>query len=438
VHATSAAARQRRLRLKAAPACQENAMASQHSGPAVELAPGRRAFLHTTASLSAALVLPGGARAADTWCATWGAAPAGPPPAATTLAFGNQTLRLIAHASIGGARVRVRLSNEMGSTPLRIDGAAVGLRSGGAGIVAGSHRTLTFGGLAGVTLGAGSALFSDPVNLNVAAQADLAVSIWLAGSTRATTIHDLASQTNYVSGSGNYAGATALPVARTIASWPFLTEIDVAAAAPALVAFGDSLTDGARASANTNRRWPDALARRLLLANRSIGVVNRGIAANSLLTDYPNALLAGRAGLVRYERDVLATSGVRWVIVLLGTNDILYSNGSNPVPLDRLTAGWLQLVARAHARGVRAIGATLPPFEGNSYFTTARNNVRQRANDWIRTPGNFDAAVDFDAVLRDPARPTRLKPALDSGDHLHPNDAGYAAMAAAVPLTLFG
>jgi lysophospholipase L1-like esterase len=206
----------------------------------------------------------------------------------------------------------------------------------------------------------------------------------------------------------------------------------------ALVTLGDSLTDGIRSTAGANRRWPDALARRLLAAGRPVGVVNRGIAGNSLLTTYPDALLAGRAALERFDRDVLAASGVRWAAILIGTNDILYSNGTNPVPLDRLTNGWLQLIGRAHARGVRAYGATLPPFEGHAYFTAARNNVRQRANDWIRTPGNFDATLDFDAVLRDPARPTRLNPSFDGGDHLHPADAGYAAMAAAVPLTLFG
>jgi lysophospholipase L1-like esterase len=416
----------------------ENAMPAQ---------PGRRRFLVSAGTLGAAALTPlapvraaepasaAAAAAAESWCATWGAAPAGPPPSATTLALANQTLRLIVHASVGGSRVRVRLSNEMGSTPLRIDGAHIGLRAGGASLVAGSGRNLSFGGQAGATIAAGAPLVSDPVNLTVPAQADLAISLYLANA-RATTTHDLALQTGYVSNSGNWLGATALPVARSIAAWPFLSGVDISGTGPALVAFGDSLTDGARSSANLNRRWPDYLARRLLQANRPVGIVNRGIAANSLLTTYSNALLAGRAGLERFERDALATSGLRWVVVLIGTNDILYSNGTNPVPLDRLTNGWLQLIARAHARGVRVYGATLPPFEGNSYFTAARNKVRQRANDWIRTPGNFDATIDFDAVLRDPARATRLKPALDSGDHLHPNDTGYQAMAAAVPLAL--
>lgn len=405
--------------------------------------PSRRTFLHALPALAGCLTLP--AIGADTWCATWGTAPAGPPPSASLQTFSNQTLRLIVRTSIPGNRVRVRLSNEMGSTPLRIGAAHIGIRSSGASLVAGSGRDLAFGGSPGATVAPGDPLLSDPVDFAVPAQADLAVSLWLPGSTPATTIHDLALQTNYVSVTGNYAGANALPVQRTLGSWPFLAEVDVTGAAgtpSAIVALGDSLTDGVRSTSNANRRWTDYLARRLrteaVPGSPPVAVVNRGISANSLLTDYPSALLSGRDALERFDRDVLATAGARWLFVLIGINDILYSGASSPIPADTLQAGWLQLIARARTRGLQVIGATLLPFEGHPYFTTARDAVRQRANAWIRTAGAWDAVVDFDAALRDPGRPTRLLPAYDGGDHLHPNDAGYEAMARAIPLGWFG
>ena len=405
--------------------------------------PSRRTFLHTLPALAGCLTLP--ARGADTWCATWGTAPAGPPPSSSTQTFSNQTLRLIVRTSIPGNRVRVRLSNEMGSAPLRIGAAHIGIRSSGANLVAGSGRDLTFGGSPGATVAPGDPLISDPVDIAVPALADLAISLWLPASTQATTIHDLALQTNYVSVAGNYAGANALPVQRTLGSWPFLAEVDVASSAgtpSAIVAIGDSLTDGVRSTTNANRRWTDYLARRLRTAalpgSPPVAVVNRGISANSLLTDYPTALLSGRDVLERFDRDVLATAGARWLVVLSGINDIIYSSGSNPIPAETLQAGWLQLIARARMRGMHVIGATLLPYEGHAYFTTARDAVRQRANTWIRTSGAWDAVADFDAVLRDPGRPARLLPAYDGGDHLHPNDLGYEAMAKSVPLGWFG
>ncbi len=411
--------------------------------------PRRRAFLHHGAVLLGALGSGafGTSRAAppptrDTWCATWGAAPAGPPPEATTLGFSDQTLRLVVRASIGGSRVRVRLSNEMGSTPLRIGAAGIGVRAAGASLVPGSGHELTFAGRPGITIPAGSPAVSDPVDLVFPAQADLAISLYLPGTVPGTTTHDLALQTGYVSSTGNHVTTPSLPVARSIASWPFLGEVDVAGAGGSIVAFGDSITDGARSTGNANRRWPDHLARRLLaesLPGMAVpGVVNRGISGNSLLNDYANAWLAGHDGLERFDRDVLATAGVRWLVVLIGINDICYSPSSNPIPPDDITGGYAQLIARARARGVDAIGATLPPFEGHVYYTAARESVRQRVNAWTRTSGAWDAIIDFERALRDPSQPGRLLPAYDSGDHLHPSDAGYAAMAQAVPLGLFG
>jgi lysophospholipase L1-like esterase len=256
---------------------------------------------------------------------------------------------------------------------------------------------------------------------------------------QASTLHNMAQQASYVSAAGNYAATPSLPVQQTISCWPFLAEVDVlpAAAARAVVTLGDSITDGARSSGNVNRRWPDWLARRLQQESRPVAVVNRGISGNCLLTDYANALISGHDCLERFDRDVLATTGAGWLFALIGINDIVYSPSANTIAADELIAGYLQLIARARLRGLRAIGATLTPFEGQAYYTPARENARQRTNDWIRAGGAWDGVVDFDQVLRDPAQPARLNPAYDSGDHLHPNDAGYQAMALAIPLSLF-
>jgi lysophospholipase L1-like esterase len=417
------------------------------------LSPPRRGFLRAGSAIAAGLAIPAVAlpaqvlaQTAERWTATWGAAPAGPPPAASTMNLSNQTLRLIVHASAGGSRVRIRISNEMGSTALNIGAARIALRAANALTVAGTDRQLNFGGRTAAAIPAGAALLSDPVDFNVPPFADLAVSLYLPGPSRATTIHNAALQTSYVSATGNYSATPSLPIQRRIASWPFLTEVDVSgaysglSAASAVVALGDSLTDGQASTENANRRWPDALARRLQLelgVAGNIGVVNRGISGNSLLTEYPTAPLAGRRALERFDRDVLATSGARWLFVLIGTNDIILAPVSRPVPVDNLVAGHLQLATRARARGLGVIGATLPPFEGLSYYNPTREGVRKRFNDWIRGAGADDAVVGVDHVQRDPARPSRLRGAYDSGDHLHPNDAGYQAMARAVPLGLF-
>lgn len=366
------------------------------------------------------------------WSATWGAAPAGPPPAARLLGLSDQTLRLIVHNSIGGSRVRIRLSNEMGSAPLRIGAARIGVRASGVVVVAGTDRALLFNGLPGVTIPAGGRVDSDAATLDVAALSDLAVSLFLPGASGASTIHESAFQTGYISTPGDFSSSPTFPVKATIGSWPFLTGVIVDHAAPVLVAFGDSITDGLKSTPNANRRWPDYLARRLqaLGPPGRVGIVNRGISANQLLTTEPTGLLAGRAGLERFERDVLATPGVRAVVVLIGINDISYHSASTA----SLAAGYRQVVAQGRARGIKVYGATLLPFESSPYYTAAREALRQTTNQWIRTSGAFDGIIDFDAILRDPARVAHLLPEYDSGDHLHPNDLGYQRMADSVPL----
>jgi len=372
----------------------------------------------------------------ERWSACWGCAPAGPPPSASLLTFTNQTLRLIVRTSLGGNRIRIRLSNEMGDTALRLTGAHVGLRAGGAVVTAGTSRQLTFGGRTAVTIPAGAPVVSDPVSLPVAPLTDLAISLYFPGTVQASTIHNAAYQASYASTTGDFGAQASLPVQRAFASWPFLTEVDVDRAAPVLVAVGDSVTDGVGSTSNGNRRWPDFLARRiqLELGSNRIGVVNRGISANRMLADTPTALLAGKDLLERFDRDVLSTAGVGGLAVLIGINDIVYSPSSAPIPVDDLIAGYLQLVARAHLHGIPVLGATLPPFLGFVYYTPAREAVRQAANAWMRSALPFDLLADVDLALRDPNDPQRLRAAYDSGDRLHPNDVGYEALAAAVPL----
>jgi lysophospholipase L1-like esterase len=385
---------------------------------------------------------------ADNWVGTWGSAPAGPPLDSATQVFNNQTLRLIVHSSIGGNRVRIRLSNEMGGTALRIGGAHVALRAAGGGtgagadIIAASDRALSFSGGAGIVMPPGAAVLSDPVDLAVPALSDLAVSLYLPGEARAGTIHGTALQTNYVSLAGNFVGAATFPTDRTITQWPFLTEVDVSSNGAAIVTLGNSITDGTRSTVDSNNRWPDWLAQRLQISrdtgiNSRLGVVNRGISGNRLLSNPPPGSLAGRNTQERFDRDVLATAGARYLTVLIGINDIGNSTLDAPVTAADLIAGYRQLIARAHAKGIYIYGGTLTPFQGAGYYSPDKDVVRQAVNNWIRGSDEFDAVIDFDRVLRDPANPLQFNPAFDSGDHLHPNDLGYQAMANAVPLELF-
>ncbi|MEN3274286.1 MAG: hypothetical protein V7631_76 [Massilia sp.] len=408
----------------------------------------RRGMLLASAALAVALALPGQSVEAqnwsiERWTGTWGTAPAGPPAPANVQTFTDQTLRLIVHTSIGGNRVRIRVSNEFGTTPLRIGAARIGVRATGSEVAPGTDRVLTFSGNTSITIPAGAPVLSDPVELNVPTLGDLAVSLYLPGTVQATTIHNTALQTNYVSLPGDFTAAAALPVQRTITNWPFLTEVDVESVGPTIVALGDSITDGTRSTVDTNNRWPDWLARRLqtvrdpvLGLNARLGVVNRGISGNRLLSDSPNPL-AGRSILERFDRDVLATAGVRYLTLMIGINDIGNSPNENPIPAEELIAGYRQVIARAHAKGIAVFGATLTPFEGAGYYSPQKELVRQAVNNWIRSSDEFDGVIDFDLATRDPAHPSRFLPAYDSGDHLHPSDLGYQAMGNAVPLTLF-
>ena len=369
-----------------------------------------------------------------------------PVSGASPLHFKDQTLRQIAHISVGGGRVRVVVANSLGTLPLHIGAASLALRDKGAAIQPASKRALTFGGLAAPTIPAGAILVSDPVDLAVPNSADLVVDLYIPDDTATwkspLTVHSASWQVNYVSGPGNHVGETTLPVAATTAyrrgdglasaSSFFLGRIEVTANAGVVVAFGDSITDGTQSGLDANRRWPDLLAARLVAAGNRLSVVNGAIGGGRVLEDGvgPNAL-------ARFDRDVLALPGVRYVTVLEGINDI-GGGGSNASPsVADLIAGHRQLIDRAHAHGLRIIGATLTPFEGAAYFTPAGEAKRQALNAWIRKSGAYDAVMDFDAAVRDPARPSRSRPEFDSGDHLHPSPAGYQAIANSINVGLF-
>ena len=362
--------------------------------------------------------------------------------------FHDQTLRLIVYSHFPGTRVRIRLSNTFGTTPLTIGQADVALQRAGATIVPGSDRRLTFAGHRSVTIPVGAEVSSDPVALAVGAEQNLAVSLFVPGTSGPTTWHAVGAQTNYASTPGNHAADTAGAAFTTqVTSWFWVDGVDVLAPASdrAVVTLGDSITDGVGSTVNANDRWPDFLARRLLAApaTHHVSVLDEGISGNRVLH---NAPCCGVSALARLHRDVLAQDGVRWVILLEGINDIGFSGLTGPetaphtnVSAAQIIAGYQQIIAEVHAKGLKIYGATLTPFKGTifpGYYTAAGEQKREAVNRWIRTSGAFDAVIDFDQAIRDPSDPLRILPRYDSGDHLHPNDAGYAAMADAIDLTL--
>lgn len=355
----------------------------------------------------------------------------------------DQTLRQIVRTSIGGDRARVVFSNEFGTAPLTIGGAHIGLRGKGAAIVTASSRPLLFAGQRTATIPAGAALVSDEVDLTVPTDADLAIDLYFPGTTEGAsspiTWHQRAYQTNYVSRSGNHVGAEELPVDTTTPIWHWLTRVEVNAVpdAFAVVALGDSITDGFGSDMDSNTRWPDELGRRLRAnpRTRHASVLNVGIGGNRLLNEAGGGF--GINALARFDRDVLAQPNLRYVIVLEGINDIgMGKAGAGPSGA-ALIAAHRQLIARAHAHGITMIGGTLTPFEGAAYWTPEGEAARKALNDWIRTGGGYDSVIDFDAAVRDSRQPTKFDPRYHVGDFLHPNSAGYKAMGAAADLKLF-
>jgi lysophospholipase L1-like esterase len=375
------------------------------------------------------------------WVGTWTTAPV--PVGGIDLS--GQTLRMISRLSVGGSQVRVRISNAYGTQDLRVGAATLGLRSEGAGVIDGSCRPLMFNGLPSATVPSGALIVSDPVELEIAPLIDLAVSLYLPGELSQSfqpTGHDPAHQTNYISPRGDFASAIEMPVEREAEVFLFVTGIDVLAPdeVGGIVAFGDSLTEGNLSELDANNRWPDQLARRLAArtSGRQLGVVNQGIGGGRMLHEGN-----GESGLHRFDRDVVAQPGATHVVVLLGVNDLRNSQGlpEQVVVAADLIAGLHQLAVRAHTAGLRAIVGTVLTWENESFngghYTPEGETTRQELNAWIRDNNDFDAVIDFEEALRDPAHPTRTLPEWDSGDHLHPNDLGYRRMADSVDLAIF-
>lgn len=375
------------------------------------------------------------------WVTTWAAAPDSPGPPLKA-----QTLRQIIRTSIGGSSLRIRLSNLFGTAPVTIGPVHVALYAGGSAIKSGTDFRVTFGGKPTVTLARGADALSDPIRFRVAALEELAVSLYLPDGTETTTIHTTAIQTAFIS-PGDATAATSFPKGGTDNSRYFLTDVEVAASADAgaIVIVGDSISDGVGSTEDGNARWPDALAARLQAnpALASIAVVNSGISGNRILNDGAEPYL-GPSTLARFDRDALNKPGVRWILLLQGINDItaaeVLKTPGDQVSAQQIIDGMKTLIARAHKKGIKIWGATLLPrggARGSRPHTAAGEAKRQTLNAWIRTSGAFDRVIDFEQVMRDPARPDHLNPAFDSGDHTHPNDAGCKAMAALIDLRLF-
>jgi lysophospholipase L1-like esterase len=378
--------------------------------------------------------------AGEHWVGTWAASPQMPPAAgdrqdAADAGFSNQTVRMIVRVSIGGEELRVRFSNAFGSAAVTLGDAHVALTGSGAAILPGTDRALTFSGHPSFTIPPGAMALSDPVRLDVPALSSVTVSVFLPAATGPATWHELGNQTTYISGPGDFCASADIPAAKTEKSWYLLSGIDVLASehTEAIVTLGDSITDGAYATLDANHRWPDFLAEQVSKRGGATGaalaVLNEGISGNRILHDVdgPNAL-------ARFDRDVLAQAGVRYLIVLEGINDIGWPRmpggkyAGDAVSADEMIAALRQMVERARAHGIRVFGGTLTPFEGAFYETPDGEAEREAVNHWIRTSGVFDGVIDFDEATRDPSHPGRFLPAYDSGDHLHPGDAGYKAM----------
>ena len=401
--------------------------------------PARTLFLALTAVLC---VQPLAAKSDhQQWVGTWASAPlldahAKPADQLVTPGTTGATLREVVHVSIGGETLRVRFSNLYGTDPLVIGAAQIAQTLKGAAVVAGSGKPLTFHGQTSVSIPAGALAVSDGIPFKFAPLSDLTVSFYLPSPSGPITEHQLGNATSYHA-PGNVVANDTLDTPTTLTSWEYLNGIDTLASADvgAVITIGDSITDGAKSTIDTNQRWPDELARRLQAdpKYRHLAVLNEAISGNKILLDG-----AGPNVLARFDRDVLAQSGAKYLLILEGINDI---GRLHTVP-DGVTAADLilaldQMILRAHAHGIAVIGCTLTPYHGAGYYTENGETIRKAVNDWIRNSGAFDGVVDFEAAVRDPEHPDTFLPADDPGDHLHPNDAGYKVMGDAIDLKLF-
>jgi lysophospholipase L1-like esterase len=393
-----------------------------------------------------------GATAGNDWITTWAATPAPRWGSEIPAAFGvpetmeGVTIRQVARISTGGGKVRVVLSNEYGATPLVIGAGTVAL-TGNGGALAGPVSRLSWGGKASVVVPPGAPIISDPVDLAAAPLSSLAVSIYLPQKAAITSVHWDGAQTAYISAPGDFTGSPTFQAESTLKQRLFLSgiQVDAVPASHALVFFGDSITDGACSTADANGRWPDHIAERLQAGgHKNIAVINEAFSGNRVLM---NGM--GTNALARLNQDVLSQPRLSTVVLMMGINDIGWPGEKAITPADKeptaddVIVGYQQIIDRVHARGARILGATLTPFTDTNqgtptegYYTPEKEKIRLAVNQWIRTSGRFDGVIDFDHVMEDPARPGHMQTAYDCGDHLHPNDAGYGAMASAVDLGL--
>jgi len=413
------------------------------------------ALVFAAQSAASAELDAAGSSAGNRWVTTWSAAQQQPGPTTIDAVFGNdssrsfenQTIRHIVHTSVGGRRVRVRLSNAFGFMPLRIGAAHVAVRRVDAAIYPATGRRLTFSGQSSIQIPAGAVAVSDAVDLDVPGAGDLAVSVYLPEQTEPATFHEQTMQVSYLTGAGNFTSSADLAGATPIRATYYLSTVEVlpSESVGTLVALGDSITQGAGSTVNGDHTWPDLLSARLnpYPPRPRMAVINQGIGCGRLLHDF-----CGPSGAARFDRDVATITGVTGVIVHLGLNDIMIPTtlpqfglpefAEEAVSANEIIVGLHQLTLRARARGVKIFGATINPFGSSTIpgvFTPENEAKRQAVNRWIRTGGAFDGVIDFDAAVRDPANPARLRPAYDF-DGVHLNDAGYDAMANAINLSM--
>jgi lysophospholipase L1-like esterase len=399
----------------------------------------RRLLVFGATVLTAVLVTSSSATSSPTaghapggWVGTWAASPGAGVPG-TQNGYPNFSIRNVVHTSVGGDRARVRLSNTFGTSPLQLGHVTIAVAQAGVSPAAkpGTMRTVTFGGQQSVVVPAAAEVLSDPVRLAVPRAGDLLVTTYTPTPSGPVTYHSFTAQTSFFTRDGDFAGQeSGAAFTEQTGVWHYVSGVDVRSSAPGSVAvLGDSITDGVGSTANANNRWPDLLSDRL---RGRLGVINAGISRNRLLLDIPGNSF-GRNALARLADDVLSQGDVRTLIVLEGINDIQQDpHQTDPAAI---ISAYRQIIAQAKARGIRVVGGTLVPFKGWGVWTETLEATRQAVNDFIRDSHEFDAVVDFDEAIRDPADPLRMLPAYDSGDHLHPNDAGYRAMAAAVDLS---
>jgi len=374
------------------------------------------------------------------WVTTWATSPSTLPGAQEDIAAVNdQTLRLITHTSIGGNALRLRLANTHGEGATRVGAITVALQSEGSSIRRGSTKAVKFGGSDAITIAPGAVVLSDPLAYEVPELSNLSISIYLPEQTGFLTAHRLSNQTNYISQTGNHTDSTDFAVASETQAWELLTAIDILPVEPVttIVTAGDSITDGWGSTASENQRWTNHFARRLFNDNSTprYAIANAGISGNRVTTEQSPTF--GQNLQARFERDVLALSNVSHIILLQGINDIGMSASSGDlITAQEIIAGYKQIISRAHARGIKVYGGTLTPYKGAAYYTPEGELVRQQVNAFIRSGTSFDGVIDFEQATRDPNQPERILPSFTT-DNLHPNDAGYKAMAEVVDLALF-